>query len=144
MKHKIRVLVAILIFIILKYISDVYFNNLPTVVEYPSQHQSKLEVTHAIKAVKKEMQVLFFTAKGCLPCLKMKKTVWPHSSIESLVSEYYNSPRIIEASDTDNQNDFERYNIEAVPTTVIVDSEGEQIKRSVGYMDVERLLDFLK
>tara|TARA_R100000808_G_scaffold3102_1_gene11381 strand:- start:11817 stop:12251 length:435 start_codon:yes stop_codon:yes gene_type:complete len=144
MKHKIRVLVAIFIFILLKYIYEVYFNNIPAVVEYPLQYQAQLDVIHSIKEDKKEMQILFFTSRECLPCIKMKKIVWPHKSIQSSASEYYNSPKMLDASNVDNHSDFERYNIHAVPTTIIVDSEAEEMKRSIGYMDVKELLEFLK
>ena len=38
---------------------------------------------------------------------------------------------------------YDSYKIKYLPTTIIIDSEGSEIRRYVGYMDVEQLLNFL-
>ena len=143
MKYKIRVLIVIFLLMFIKYIYDLNFHKALPVV-YPSHYKNKIEVSHCSVTDKKEMEVLFFTATGCMPCAKMKKNVWPHKSIQLAVSEYSNSPKTLNADDEKYIDDFKRYKIEGVPTTIIVYNEGEEIKRSVGYMNVQQLLNFLK
>ena len=147
MKLRTKIIVTALIFIIVNYIYELYFNQTSI---YPSKYNNT-QVNHRldgckdylVKSKKKNMVVLFFTSQGCVPCKKMKQLVWPHQSIQVSVSDYYKSPKMLNSSNETHIGDFYRYKIEAVPTTIIIDKEGEEIKRYVGYMDVKQLLDFL-
>ena len=96
-----------------------------------------------VKYVEPTMLVLFFTSPTCVPCVKMKKSVWPHPAVTTVLTEYKNSPKILDSANENDVNQFYRYNIEYVPTTIIVDYEGLENKRYVGYMDVETLVEFL-
>lgn len=87
--------------------------------------------------------VLFFTSPTCVPCEKMKQSVWTHPKVADALKTYNDSPKIL---NSDNENDvpqFYRYNIKYVPTTIVVDHEGLENKRYVGYMDVKTLVEFL-
>ena len=96
-----------------------------------------------VKYVEPTMLVLFFTSPTCVPCAQMKKSVWPHPAVTTVLTEYKNSPKILDSANENDVNQFYRYNIEYVPTTIIVDYEGLENKRYVGYMDVETLVEFL-
>ena len=89
-------------------------------------------------------QILFFTSPSCRPCMKMKKDVWPNSKVKKKAAEYLDSPEIIDAGLEKDAATFDAYKIKYLPTTVIIDSEGSEIRRYVGYMSVEQLLNFLK
>ena len=116
---------------------------IPIPISYPSQHDYQLEVNQPNKPDKKDMFVLFFTSNSCAPCIKMKKLVWPDDKVQESVSEYNNSPYMLNSSNQGYVDEFDRYNIKYVPTTIITDNEGEELKRSVGYMSVKQLLNFL-
>ena len=89
-------------------------------------------------------QILFFTSPSCRPCMKMKKDVWPNSKVKKKAAEYLDSPEIIDAGLEKDAAVFDSYKIKYLPTTIIIDGEGSEIRRYVGYMSVEQLLNFLK
>ena len=93
---------------------------------------------------KKTNQVLFFTSNSCRPCAKMKKLVWPDPAVQTAVGEYDESPVTVNSSNPEDEAKFNDYHIKYVPTIIIVDEEGEELKRSTGYMDVNQLVNFLK
>ena len=84
MKIKMKLLIVVLIFIIINYMYEVYFNKpeIPIPTSYPSQHDYQLEVNQPNKSDKKDMFVLFFTSNSCAPCIKMKKLVWPDDKVQ--------------------------------------------------------------
>ena len=96
-----------------------------------------------VKYVEPTMLVLFFTSPTCVPCAQMKKSVWPHPKVIAVLKTYKNSPKILDSANENDVNQFYRYNIEYVPTTIIVDHKGLEDKRYVGYMGVETLIEFL-
>ena len=96
-----------------------------------------------VKYTDPTMLVLFFTSPTCVPCAQMKKSVWPHPKVIAVLKTYKNSPKILDSANENDVNQFYRYNIEHVPTTIIVDYKGLENKRYVGYMDVETLVEFL-
>ena len=47
-----------------------------------------------VKYTESTMSVLFFTSPTCVPCVKMKKSVWPRPAVTTVLTEYKNSPRL--------------------------------------------------
>ena len=92
---------------------------------------------------KATMQVLFFTSDNCPPCLRMKKNVWPNAEVQKSVKQYHCSPRILNSSNEKNMVYFKHYNIQYVPTTIICDRYGGELKRKVGYISIKEILHFL-
>jgi len=74
----------------------------------------------------------------------MKKLVWPDPAVQIAVGEYDESPVTVNSSNPEDETKFNDYHIKYVPTIIIVDEEGEELKRSTGYMDVDQLVNFLK
>jgi len=75
--------------------------------------------------------LLFFTAKWCVPCRIMKREVFADNEVMKVV----NSEVIPVMIDIDNQNTkalVKRYKIDATPTIVIVDSQGNVLDYAVG------------
>ena len=89
-------------------------------------------------------QVLFFTSPSCGPCMRMKNTVWTNDQVKERIAEYLDSPSIIDTSIKQNDDKFTQYKIKYLPTIIMIDDEGDEIKRNVGFMDVDELLNFLK
>ena len=96
-----------------------------------------------VKYIESAMSVLFFTSPTCVPCVQMKRSVWPDMAVTTALTTYKNSPHFLDSANENDVKQFYRYNIEYVPTTIIVDHEGLEDKRYVGYMGVETLVDFL-
>ena len=143
---KIKILIGILVLffiVVLNFFVLTPSKPIPIPIAYPSQYNYQLEVNQSNKPDKKDMYVLFFTSSSCVPCIKMKKLVWSDDKVQESVGEYNSSPYMLNSSNHDYIDEFDRYSIKYVPTTIITNDEGEELKRSVGYMSVKQLLNFL-
>ena len=89
-------------------------------------------------------QVLFFTSPSCGPCMRMKNTVWTNDQVKSRIAKYLDSPEIIDTSVKEDADKFTQYKIKYLPTIIMIDGEGDEVRRNVGFMDVDELLNFLK
>ena len=85
------------------------------------------------------MKLLKFYAEWCQPC-KMLSTVINESKadIESLMVT-------IEEVDVDNNMELaKKYGIRGVPTLVMVEESGQEVRRKSGYMSNEELIRFVE
>jgi thioredoxin 1 len=82
------------------------------------------------------MKVLKFSASWCQPC-KLLQAVIDNMSADIGID--IESIDIEVATDTANQ-----YNIRGVPTLVLIDDVGNEVKRHVGMITREKLLEWLK
>lgn len=82
------------------------------------------------------MKLLKFYAEWCQPC-KMLSQVIKNAGDKITVP--------IEDVDIDNNIMMSvDYKVRSVPTIVLVDDSGKEIKRETGMMNEQKLLDFLK
>ena len=84
------------------------------------------------------MKVYKFYAEWCQPCKMLSKV------IEDAKDKIDSSVELIEFDIDAEMMTAVNYNVRGVPTMVIVDDAGKEIKRQTGYMNEEKLLDFLK
>ena len=85
--------------------------------------------------------ILFFTAKWCVPCRIMKRTVWADDQVEATVNARF-IPVTIDVDDPDAAAAaMRRYGVGATPTTIITDAQGNVLERFEGGIDKS---DFLK
>jgi thioredoxin 1 len=82
------------------------------------------------------MKLLKFYAEWCGPCKGLTMVInAAKDKIEIPIEEY----------DIDNEMMMaQEYKIRSVPTMVLVDDTGTEIKRQVGMVTEEKLLEFLK
>lgn len=82
------------------------------------------------------MKLLKFYAEWCGPCKGLTMVI-------NGAKDKINIP--IEQYDIDNEMMMaQEYKIRSVPTLVLVDDTNQEIKRSVGLLNEEKLLEFLK
>ena len=84
------------------------------------------------------MKVYKFYAEWCQPCKMLSKV------IEDAKDKIDPSVELIEFDIDAEMMTAVNYNVRGVPTMVIVDDAGKEIKRQSGYMNEEKLLEFLK
>ena len=84
------------------------------------------------------MKVYKFYAEWCQPCKMLSKV------IEDSKDKIDPSVEFIEFDIDAEMMTAVNYNVRGVPTMVIVDDAGKEIKRQSGYMNEEKLLEFLK
>jgi thioredoxin 1 len=82
------------------------------------------------------MKLLKFYAEWCGPCKGLSKIIdGAKDKINIAIEEY----------DIDNEMMMaQEYKVRSVPTMVLVDDTGAEIKRQVGMVNEEKLLEFLK
>lgn len=81
------------------------------------------------------MKVLKFYAEWCGPC-KMLSKVFEGAGDKITIP--------VEEIDIDKQMEVaQQYGIRGVPTMVVLDAEGKEVRRQSGYMNEHKLLDFL-
>ena len=84
------------------------------------------------------MKVYKFYAEWCQPCKMLSKV------IEDAKDKIDPSVEFIEFDIDAEMMTAVNYNVRGVPTMVIVDENNKEIKRQSGYMNEEKLLEFLK
>lgn len=81
------------------------------------------------------MKVLKFYATWCGPCKALSTTI----------EKYYKGDVPIEDIDIDANLDMARkYNIRSVPVVVLVDENGNELRRKAGAMMIDGFEEFLK
>ena len=81
------------------------------------------------------MKTLKFYATWCGPCKALSMVV--ESAKDKL-------PMPVEDIDIDEQFEIARkYNVRSVPTLVVVDDSGTEVKRAVGSMNEKQFIEFL-
>ena len=81
------------------------------------------------------MKVLKFYADWCEPCKMLTRTIKDAGDKITLPIEEVN---------VDNDEELTlKYGIRGIPTMIIIDDEGEIVKRFIGMMMEDKLLEFL-
>lgn len=113
----------------------------PSAVKTKVEWHTNLDATLA-EAKKQDRRVLLrFTASWCAPCRVMDARVWPDSAVQSALADKY---LIVKADvDTDgSQAVIRKYGIQAVPTLLLLDSNGKELDRA-GFLSSRELIKFL-
>ena len=87
---------------------------------------------------KPRAKLMIFSADWCAPCKAAKKAMKENVALKRIVESY----EVVEY-DFDRALPMKRkYKVQKVPTFIIV-SEGEEIRRQVGFSSAEKLKSFL-
>lgn len=82
------------------------------------------------------MKALKFYASWCGPCKGLAMTI--AGAEDKITTEIVNV-------DIDEDNELAvKYKVRSVPTMILVDESGSEIKRSTGMLNEKQLLEFLK
>ena len=87
---------------------------------------------------KKPAKLIIFSADWCGPCQAAKKAMKENVALKRIIDSYeviqYNFDVAIPMK--------KKYNVDRVPTFIVV-SDGEEIRRQVGFNSVDKLKSFL-
>lgn len=83
-------------------------------------------------------------ADWCGPCKKMEKTVFINDSVKFFLQSSF-IPARLDIDDPSVKEFIEKQlRINAVPTSIVMNSEGVELARHVGFMNKEQLLEWLE
>ena len=82
------------------------------------------------------MKILKFSNAICLPCKQMAKVIDElDDDTKSLFEEYTSENDITK---------FVKFNVRSVPTLIVVDESGNELRRSTGMLQRDKLIEFIQ
>lgn len=98
--------------------------------------------TDATAAAAGKPQIIKFTSKMCLDCQtmnKIMKEIYPKYENDIVLTEIN-----VQDSSSFNDEQIEKFNVTLVPTIILLDSQGKQVKRIEGAIEQEEMEKCLK
>ena len=81
------------------------------------------------------MKILKFSSATCLPCKQLAKIIdGLDHEVKSLFEEYTSENDVTK---------FMKFNVRSVPTLIVVDELGNELRRSTGMMTEDKLIEFI-
>lgn len=82
------------------------------------------------------MKILKFSSATCMPCKQLAKIIDElDDDTKSLFEEYTSENDITK---------FMQFNVRSVPTLIVIDESGNELRRSTGMLQRDKLLAFVK
>lgn len=85
-----------------------------------------------------------FYADWCQPCKQMDRTTFANDSVVALLSREFIAVRINIDDPVFGQPMKKRFNIEAMPTAILMSADRQEVRRKIGYMNAEEFTAWLK
>lgn len=102
--------------------------------------QTSLDQARAAARAQNKPILIDFYATWCGPCKMLDEQTYKASGVISLVSQHFIPVKI----DVDKQQAVsQQFNIEAMPTTILLDARGKEIARKVGFIDAAEMMQLL-
>ncbi len=95
-----------------------------------------------LELAKKENKLIFLDAfaSWCGPCKWMEKNVFPTQTVGDIYNQNFVSAQI-DMEKGEGRILAKKYNVKAYPTYLYINSNGEQVHRGLGSMDIEKFTD---
>lgn len=98
---------------------------------------------HALVLARKEnkLVVTLFLSEACKPCLRMKENTLLSETVQEYMTNHFIPLQYESGIDSEQ---FMRFDVRATPATVVLDAEGNEIFRSIGYLEPKLFIDKLE
>jgi len=87
---------------------------------------------------KPRAKLIIFSANWCLPCKVARKEMIQNVRLKRIVDSY----EVIKYDFDLDKDAKKQYNVSKVPT-YIIESEGQEVRRQIGYRGTNQLIEFL-
>lgn len=105
----------------------------------PIAWQKDMDKAQKQAAKEKKLIMVDFYADWCGPCKMMLDTTYKDKTVVKRSKEFV--PLLI---DIDKQPDLAtKYEVEAIPTVVFLDSKGKVVSRALGYQNAKQFIDMM-
>ncbi|HEY6394092.1 MAG TPA: thioredoxin family protein, partial [Candidatus Binataceae bacterium] len=85
-----------------------------------------------------------FSADWCIPCREMEHSTFIDPAVVKEAGRFVTMRANLTSQDESSQELISKFDIQGVPTTLLIDSDGKIIQRKVGYLGPHELLDYLR
>ncbi len=112
------------------------------VIAYMALTRSNATTAQTAENTANKPQVIKFTSAMCLDCQKMNqifKEIFPQYEGAIILTEIP-----VQDSTSFTNSQIEKYNVTLVPTIILLDSTGKQVKRIEGAIEKEEMESYLK
>lgn len=100
--------------------------------------------TLAVAANQRKPVLLDFSADWCIPCREMEHSTFVDPAVVKEASRFVTMRADLTAQDKQNAELISKFNIQGVPTTILIDSNGRVRQQTVGYIGPGEMLEDLK
>jgi len=102
-----------------------------------------IERFDAAKSARKPI-LIDFMADWCIPCREMEATTFVDTAVSREANRFVKLRADLTRQDGTNEKIIEHFEIQGVPTTMVIDSSGNIRKRAIGYVGPDELLGYLR
>ncbi len=105
----------------------------------PFNSEALASATEARKPV-----LIDFSADWCIPCREMEHSTFVDPSVVTEAKRFVRMKANLTAQDKKTEELTSKYEIQGVPTTMLIDSSGKVLQRKVGYIGPQEMLTDLR
>lgn len=108
------------------------------------------DLASAQRRARAEKKLIFMDlwAEWCGPCQKLKRDVFPNPTAVAALGKVVPFSALVQKRDGTDLKEgkalAEKYGLEGFPTLVLIDENGKEVRRHVGYMAAEDLARFIE
>lgn len=100
-------------------------------------------LSSALKVARERNKLVLatFLSSACEPCIKMNKCTLLTESVQEYIRTYFIPLKYESGVDSDQ---FIRFDVTAKPAIIVLDSEGNEIFRKIGYFEPDLFIEKLE